>query len=408
MAGLSPEEFSRLKSSVRREKRLKENTERALIKTFSDIHPKPVEWLWPNRIAIGKLTIYAGDPGVGKSQGSLDLAARLSLGSPFPDHAPCPTGDSLILTNEDDPEDTIRPRLDALGADVSRIHYLKSRIVRDSAATVTLWDRETFLDAVDQIRGMGRDFRLLIIDPLEGFLGGSDANKNGNVRETLAGLLSLAGEERFSVLAIQHLNKAASPAAYRVGGSIAFTALARSVWIFIKDKRTPDRRLFLPLKNNLGADKSGFEYALEAIGPSSRIRWGEEAEDDLDSLMAAFNLPAKPVSPEREALLKLLRERSPESLGTGELAKALGKKEPAVTNLLVRLKQSGLVHNPAYGRWTVSQLSPNLPVLLFGGSDETGPAGTASPANDTRKTGENGESDGQEKTATGRERRAAP
>jgi hypothetical protein len=70
MAELSPEEFCRLKSSIRRERRLGENTEWALIKPFSDIHPKPVEWLWPARIAVGKLTIYAGDPGVGKSQGS--------------------------------------------------------------------------------------------------------------------------------------------------------------------------------------------------------------------------------------------------------------------------------------------------------------------------------------------------
>jgi DNA-binding transcriptional ArsR family regulator len=286
-----------------------------------------------------------------------------------------------------------------LGADVSRIHYLKSRIAQDNNTTVTLWDLETFLDAVDQIRGKGRDFRLLIIDPLEGFLGGSDSNKNGTVRETLAGLLSLAGEERFSVLAIQHLNKTASPAAYRVGGSIAFTALARSVWIFIKDKRTHDRRLFLPLKNNLGADTGGFEYALEAVDQSSRIRWGEEADDDLDGLTAAFNPSTEKISPEKEHILELLRERIPNPLSTGEMAKALGKKEPAVTNLLIKLKQGGLVHNPAYGRWTVSPLSSNSSVLPFGESGETMRAREVSPADDTRKSDESSESGGRGKTA---------
>jgi predicted transcriptional regulator len=401
MAGLPPDEFCRLKSSVRREKRLKENTERALIKTFSDIAPKPVEWLWPNRIAIGKLTIYAGDPGVGKSQGSLDLASRLSLGIPFPDNTPCQAGDSLILTSEDDPEDTIRPRLDALGADVSRIHYLKSRIAQDNNTTVTLWNRETFLDAADQIRGMGRDFKLLIIDPLEGFLGGSDSNKNGNVRETLAGLLALAGEERFSVLAIQHLNKTSSPAAYRVGGSIAFTALARSVWIFIIDKRNPDRRLFLPLKNNLGIDSGGFEYTQETVDRSSLIQWGGEADDDLDEMLSAYYTPTEKISPEKEDLLKLLRERSPGTMSTGELAKALGKKEPAVTNLLMKLKRGGTVLNPAYGRWAVSPLSPNSPFLPFGESKKST---EVSPAHDTGESSENGETDesgGTGKTAAG-------
>jgi hypothetical protein len=152
MAGLSPEEFSRLKSLARREKRLKENTERAIIKTFAEIKTKPVEWLWPDRIAIGKLTIYAGDPGAGKSQGSLDLASRLSLGLPFLDNTPCQAGDSLILTSEDDPEDTILPRMDALGADVPWIHFLKSRIARDNNTTVTLWDRETFRRRMAEIK----------------------------------------------------------------------------------------------------------------------------------------------------------------------------------------------------------------------------------------------------------------
>jgi hypothetical protein len=383
MAEFSTEEFRRLKSSVRRERRLGENIERAFIKPFSDIHPKPVEWLWPARIAVGKLSIYAGDPGVGKSQGSLDLAARLSLGIPFPDNTPCQIGDSLILTSEDDPEDTIRPRLDALGADVSRIHYLTSRIAQDHNSAVTLWDIETFLDAVDQIREKGRDFKLLIIDPLEGFLGGSDSNKNSCVRETLAGIVRLAGEERFSILAIQHLNKTSSSAAYRVGGSIAFTALARSVWVFTKDRRNPDRRLFLPLKNNLGRDTGGFEYTLETVDSSSRIQWGAETDEDPDEILSAFYTPSEKLSPEKEIILELLREKSPDSLSTGEIAKALEKKESAVTNLLMKLKKSGAVNNPSYGRWSVSPLSPNSSNSPVSPPGETNESGESSESGET-------------------------
>jgi hypothetical protein len=118
----------------------------AIIKTFSDIQPEKIKWLWKNRIAIGKLTIFAGDPGLGKSQGTLDMAARLSRCDCFPDGTPGILGDTIILSSEDDPRDTIRPRLDALNADMSRIHILEGERTHDGkVASVTLEKQTTFL-----------------------------------------------------------------------------------------------------------------------------------------------------------------------------------------------------------------------------------------------------------------------
>jgi DNA-binding transcriptional ArsR family regulator len=248
---------------------------------------------------------------------------------------------------------------------------------------------------------MGRDFRLLVIDPLEGFLGGTDANKNSNVRETMAGIVGLAGEERFSVIAIQHLNKSGNSAAYRVGGSIAFTALARSVWIFVKDRRNPDRRLFLPLKNNLGIDTGGFAYHTEPVEKSSRIVWDGEVDDDIDDVMSVFPIPPERTSPEQEGILELLRGKAPELMGTGDIAVTLGKRESAVTNLLNKLKKNGLVNNPSYGRWSVSPLSPvssNSPVSSKGEGGETSAAREVSLP---PFTGESSESDEFDETSTG-------
>src|SRR5262245_24706655 len=87
----------------------------------SQLAARSLDWLWPDRLAFGKLAMLDGDPGLGKSLLALDLCARLSTGRPLPDGTPCPGPVSSIIVNgEDGAEDTIRPRLQALGADPAR------------------------------------------------------------------------------------------------------------------------------------------------------------------------------------------------------------------------------------------------------------------------------------------------
>ena len=80
---------------------------------LADVESRPLEWLWPDRIPLGKLTIIAGDPGLGKSLATLDIASRVSQGEPWPDQTDAinPKGDAILLSAEDDLSDTIRPRL---------------------------------------------------------------------------------------------------------------------------------------------------------------------------------------------------------------------------------------------------------------------------------------------------------
>ncbi|MCZ6718345.1 MAG: AAA family ATPase, partial [Gammaproteobacteria bacterium] len=112
----------------------------AVIVCAADVKPEKIQWHWPGRIALGKVSILVGDPGLGKSLVTIAMAAHTSLGNAWPvDHSPCPIGDVILLSGEDDIADTIRPRLDAAGADVKRVHILKmvEEVNRETSSPVS-------------------------------------------------------------------------------------------------------------------------------------------------------------------------------------------------------------------------------------------------------------------------------
>src|SRR5262245_6475601 len=134
---------------------------------MSDIEMRPIDWLWKNRIALGKLCLLAGEPGLGKSLLSCSLAALVSTGALFPDESRPPIGTVIFLTCEDDVEDTIRPRLEAAGADTSKIHIIDivADIVDDKpvARGVDL-SRDVELLRTEAVR-LGK-VRFIVIDPI--------------------------------------------------------------------------------------------------------------------------------------------------------------------------------------------------------------------------------------------------
>src|SRR5215813_7612779 len=103
--------------------------ELSVVRRLADVQPENVTWLWPGRLALGKLTILSGDPGLGKSFLSLDVAARLTTGEMWPDGCPAPSGTVVLLTAEDGVTDTVRARFDAAGGDPERVHVLEA--IRD-------------------------------------------------------------------------------------------------------------------------------------------------------------------------------------------------------------------------------------------------------------------------------------
>lgn len=251
---------------------------------LSDVRPEPVTWLWAGRIALGKLTLLAGDPGLGKSFLTLDVAARVSTGSGWPDRpdetfAP---GGVVLLSAEDGVADTIRPRLDAAGADTSRITVLDAirSVRRGGREVVRAFDLSRDLPGLERAIRSIEGCRLVVIDPVTAYLGGVDSHNNAEVRSLLAPLSTIAERHGVAVLAVTHLNKSTgTPAVYRAMGSLAFAAAARAAWAVVKDRDDPHRRLLLPIKNNIAADAGGLAYRIgpHGVGGGPALDWESAA-----------------------------------------------------------------------------------------------------------------------------------
>jgi hypothetical protein len=255
-----------------------------------------------------------------------DLAARVSTGAPFPDGAPCPCGSVLFISAEDDPRDTIRPRLDAHGANVAQIHMLTgTRVSAENGA-----DREIFftlndLGVLQKALLAIDDVKLIVVDPIGSFLGGkADSDKDNAVRAILAPLAQLAEKYGAAVLVVAHRRKSGGDHADDLAmGSRAFTGIARAVWHLTRDCDNKFRRLLLPGKNNLAREGDGLAFSIAGDGQAARIEWetnpiSMSADEALAAERAAVIEPRGPAPERRNAAADWLRAM----LGRGPVAAA--------------------------------------------------------------------------------------
>jgi putative DNA primase/helicase len=247
---------------------------RPLLVRLADVQPETLTWIWPGRLAAGKLALLVGDPGLGKSWISLDVAARLSAGLTWPDGGSAPVGPVLLLSAEDGLADTIRPRLDALGADVAQVHHLAVLRTAERDRAVQLTDVAALERAIRET-----DARLMIIDPISAYLGSTDSHRDAEVRGLMAPLAALAERTGTAILGIMHLAKdRQQPAIYRAVGSIAFAAAARLVLAVAADPDREDRRIIAPVKSNLSTPPAALAYSLA----TGRLVWEAEPVPDAD------------------------------------------------------------------------------------------------------------------------------
>jgi hypothetical protein len=253
------------------------------------VTPEQVSWLWPGRLPLGKVSLLDGDPGLGKSTVTLDIAARVSRGWPMPDGTGggYPAG-VVIVSAEDGLADTIVPRLAAAGADLSRILALDKVPDEKGGHPFVIPDDMPFL-----VRAIvGASARLVIIDPLMAFLsGGTNSHRDQDVRRALARVHDIAERTGAVVWVVRHLNKTAGgPAVYRGGGSIGIIGAARSGLLVARDPDRDDARVLASTKSNLCAPPSSLGWHLEDTESGvAHVVWDGPSEHGADALLS---LPA--------------------------------------------------------------------------------------------------------------------
>lgn len=315
---------------------------------MSDVAAEHLEWLWPERVPANAITVLDGDPGLGKSSLSLDLAARVTTGQPMPfSDKTRPPGQVLLLSAEDDFARVVKPRLQRCGADLKAV-----------LAKMDLFGGDKPFLFPYCLADLGRilsDFpiRLVIVDPLMAFFAGSvDSNKDADVRRVFAELKELAEQRHSTILVIRHLNKSnVGKAIYRGGGSIGIVGAARSALLVGRDPEYPDKALLAVTKSNYAQMPPSIRYSINNDAGSGLIHWEAETGHDADELLATYTR-------DRDKQIQLALAFLKEFLGDGQ-AHAAGDvlaagalRQLSVRTLYRARDQLHIAHNSSgHGLW---------------------------------------------------------
>jgi len=271
-----------------------EGIARVQLRRASSVTMQSVDWLWAGWIARRKLHLLAGAPGTGKTTIALSIAAIVSSGGRWPDGTRAKAADVLIWSGEDDDDDTIAPRLAAMGANLDRI-FITDRVFEEHGSRTfdPATDMPALLNAARELPSLG----LIVLDPVVSAVSG-DSHKNSEVRRGLQPVVDLGHQCGAAVLGLSHFTKGTSgrDPLERVTGSLAFAAVARLVFGTAKARgpegdELPDR-VFARLKSNLGPDGGGFNYRSEVRSlpdglSGSAIAWGDAIEGDARTILGS-------------------------------------------------------------------------------------------------------------------------
>src|SRR5262249_20400980 len=151
------------------------------------------EWFWPNRFARRKVGVLGGHPDEGKSLILADMIARATRGDSWPcNEGVAPIGNVVLLTAEDDLDDTVIPRLIAAGADLSRVHVIQ--MVKQAGGGSRTFSLLTDLEILERKVVEIGNVVFVGFDPLSAYLGVGkmDAYRTTDVRGLMTPLAALA------------------------------------------------------------------------------------------------------------------------------------------------------------------------------------------------------------------------
>jgi hypothetical protein len=324
----------------------------------TDIETKPVVWLWENRIPKGMLTYLTGNPDVGKSVVTCDLVARYTRELNWPDGAEnaITPGEVLMFIAEDDLARTVVPRLEAAGADLSRIRFPKKVQLQPGA---TKDEREFAFDADMQV--LARTLRdnpnigLVVVDPITSYLGKVDMNKEQDVRRVLTPLRDMCEETGVTCISVGHFNKRCDVAAlHKSAGAVAMVGVPRALWFFLKNPAVDGEYLMLSGKGNLRKKCTGLRYRigvkiLPGLGELPLIMWqGEAIESDADQVLETTNSPdAKGRAKARHVLEQCLADGARPA---GEVITAARTQGVPERTLFRAKDEIGIISTPREGR----------------------------------------------------------
>lgn len=343
---------------------------------LSEVTPETVDWLWEGYVPRGKIIVIDGDPGLGKSTACLDIAARVSTGATMPDGTG--GGESsgvVVLSAEDGLADTIRPRLDAAGADCSKIVALTA--VKDETGEdrppVIPDDLDIISQAIERVNA-----RLLIIDPLMAFLSGNiQSNRDQDVRRALHRVANLAEATGVAVLVVRHLNKGGGGnATYRGGGSIGIIGAARAGFLIGPNPDDENRRVMAPIKSNLCKAPSSLAFHLEDCGGVARVVWDGASNHTANALLsAAIDQEEGDALREAKDVLRDILSQGPVEVSEAtKKAKAAGVSDRTLRrareSLGVRGRKDGAFNGPWF--WELEAAEVGQPPTILGQDGQDG------------------------------------
>jgi len=338
---------------------------------LANVVAESVDWLWQGYIPLGKLTVIDGDPGLGKSTLALDIAARVSTGQTMPDGSQGIEATGVVtLSAEDGLADTIKPRLDAGGADCSKIVALT--VVPDAETgedrpPVIPDDLDVIKRAIDRVNA-----KLLIVDPLMAYLSGdTKSNNDQDVRRVLHRVGSLAEETGAAVLVVRHLNKSGGGnAIYRGGGSIGIIGAARSGLLVAPAPEDENRRVLASIKSNLCRRPESLAFHLEDCNGTSRLVWEGISSHNANDLLITPTEQDSGVLAEAKEILSDILSAGPVSANE---AKKQARNAGVSDATLRRAKEALGVHSrkDGLGSWLWEVVQPeNLSALRTFSADQ--------------------------------------
>lgn len=309
------------------------------LRLYSSIAETAIDWLWYPYIPFGKITLVQGDPGCGKSTLMMNIISAVSNGSFAPDgrrlkkpmHA-------IYQCSEDGAGDTIKPRLTAAGADCTKVAFLDEEM-----DWLTLDD--------ERIRRAIADFnaKLLVIDPVQAYLGDADISNASGMRKKLRQLAIWAGMYDCAIVLIGHLNKKqSSKDLYRSLGSIDLIAAARSVLQIEEVSDEPGIKAVRHVKSSLAPKGRDLFFTIDH---DRCIQWIERDQSDEMPTSEELGVSIVKMSKQAQAaeVLKVLLKDEP--MKSSEVQALFKRENISEKTLLLTKKNLGIRSVKRDGVW---------------------------------------------------------